>query len=486
MASSLRARLILTFGGLTLVAVIAFAAVVANTLERLMLDRLALDLQGQAAVVARLVAEDVATDNEQNIEHALVTIDEAIGARSLIIDRRGQVLGAVDSDLPDASTSASELQTGLGRALTGEENRGIFPRLGPQSEVLYVAMPIQYNGEIVGAIRLAYQLQDIDQTISQLYLGIALGAAATATIAGIVAAWFASAITTPVRALSHAAQGLAKGDLDQHVTTSARDEVGLLVNAFNDMSARLRELETARREFASDISHELHSLAGAMQTAAAALEQGADQNPSLRHRLVDGLVAHTGRLGRLADDLLELARLETGGLSLTLEPTSLRAVVEQVVSEWSAEAASRSMHLELNVGADAWVMADHHRLVQACGNLVENALKYTPDGGEVDVTIRADKAGCAIEVRDNGYGIPEEELPYIFHRFYRVEGRAGMGPGGTGLGLAIVDRITESHGGSVSVSSTLGHGSVFIIHLPVIERPAHSTPMSARQEVAVR
>ena len=109
-----------------------------------------------------------------------------------------------------------------------------------------------------------------------------------------------------------------------------------------------------------------------------------------------------------------------------------------------------------------------------------------PDGGEVDVTVRADKAGCAIEVRDNGYGIPEEELPYIFHRFYRVEGRAGMGPGGTGLGLAIVDRITDSHGGSVSVSSTLGHGSVFIIHLPVIERPAHFAPMSARQEVTVR
>jgi signal transduction histidine kinase len=485
MASSLRARLILTFGGLTLVAVVAFAAVVANTLERLLLDRLSLDLKGQAAVVASLVAEDVATDNEQNIKHALMTIDEAIGARSLIIDRRGEVLGEVDSDPRDIGRAA-ELQTGLSRALTGEENRGVFPRLGPQSEVLYVAMPIQHDGEIVGAIRLAYQLQDIDQTISQLYLGIALGAAATAAIAGIVAAWFASAITTPVRALSQAAQGLAKGDLDQHVTTSSRDEVGLLVNAFNDMSARLRELETARREFASDISHELHSLAGAMQTAAVALEQGADQNPPLRHRLVDGLVAHTGRLGRLADDLLELARLETGGLSLTLEPTSIRAVVEQVVSEWSAEAASRSMHLELRIGSDAWVMADHHRLVQACGNLVENALKYTPDGGEVDVTVRSDGPNCVIEVRDNGHGIPDEELPYIFHRFYRVEGRAGMGPGGTGLGLAIVNRITESHGGSVSVSSSLGHGSTFVIHLPVIERLAHSTYKGVRQEVGVR
>jgi signal transduction histidine kinase len=196
-------------------------------------------------------------------------------------------------------------------------------------------------------------------------------------------------------------------------------------------------------------------------------------------------VGHTGRLGRLADDLLELARLETGGLSLTLEPTSLQDVAEQVISEWSAEAASRSMSLELSIKSDAWVMADHHRLVQACGNLVENALKYTPDGGHVIVSVRTDRSGTSLEVRDNGLGISEEELPYIFHRFYRVEGRAGMGPGGTGLGLAIVDRITHSHGGSVSASSTLGHGSSFVIHLPTIERPAYASPSRAREAASL-
>ena len=169
MGSSLRARLILTFGGLTLVAVVAFAVVVANTLERLLLERLSLDLQGQAEVVARLVAEDVATDNEQEIVRALSTIDDAIGARSLIMNRRGEVLAASDSD-PSDPTSDAQLQTGLTRALTGEVNRGAFPRLGPQSEVLYVALPIVYNDEIVGAIRLAYQLQDIEQIIIQIYL----------------------------------------------------------------------------------------------------------------------------------------------------------------------------------------------------------------------------------------------------------------------------------------------------------------------------
>jgi two-component system phosphate regulon sensor histidine kinase PhoR len=169
MANSLRARLILTFGGLTLVAVVAFALVVASTLERLLLDRLSLDLQGQATVAARFVAEDVAIDNQQEIVRALTTIDEAIGARSLIMDRNGHVLSAVDAD-PNELSGATQRQTGLTRALAGEVSRGALPRLGPQSEVLFVALPIVHEGQIVGAIRLAYQLQDIEQTIFQLYL----------------------------------------------------------------------------------------------------------------------------------------------------------------------------------------------------------------------------------------------------------------------------------------------------------------------------
>jgi signal transduction histidine kinase len=141
------------------------------------------------------------------------------------------------------------------------------------------------------------------------------------------------------------------------------------------------------------------------------------------------------------------------------------------------------MQLHVSILSDAWVMADHHRLVQACGNLVENALKYTPDGGDVEVIVRGERDGAALEVRDNGLGISAAELPYIFHRFYRVEGRAGTGPGGTGLGLAIVERIARSHGGSVSVDSAPGQGSSFVIHLPVIERPP--TVVSPDREQAV-
>src|SRR5262249_40812229 len=148
----------------------------------------------------------------------------------------------------------------------------------------------------------AYQLEDLEQTLSYLNLAIGLGALGTAVVAGTLAAIFAASVSAPVQALSRATRALAAGDLDQRVSVTAQDEVGLLGDAFNGLASRLAELETARQEFASDVSHELRSLAGAMQTAIDALASGADQDPELRTDLMNGLVGHADRLVRLADD----------------------------------------------------------------------------------------------------------------------------------------------------------------------------------------
>jgi signal transduction histidine kinase len=478
MRLSLRARLILTFGGLTLLAVVGFALVIAGTLERLLLDRLSVDLSEQAGLVGALISDDLVRGDHAGVARGLSAVDSVTSARVIVVDARGASVGSSEPELR-AELGAIGTQIGLSTALQGAEARGILRRQGPQSEVLYVAIPVYVGERIVGAVRVSYQLRDIEQTIGQLNLGIALGAAATAGIAAILAAWFAGAITVPVRALSRAAQALAAGNLNQQVATSSDDEVGRLVVTFNDMAERLRELEDARREFASDISHELHSLAGAMQTAATALERGADQDAVLRNRLVTGLVGHTGRLGRLADDLLELAQLERGMMSVTVEPVSLVEIAQQTIAEWSAEAEQRSMRLDLDVRGDPCVLGDHERLVQACGNLVENALKYTEPGGRVVVRVATGGETNHLDVLDNGQGIPQEELPFIFHRFYRVEGRAAAGPSGMGLGLAIVDRIIRAHGGTISVTSTIGLGSQFHIRLPAVSGAARSNPESS-------
>ena len=465
----LRARLTVTFGGLTLVAVVVFAIVIAGNIERLLVNRLAQDLVSQAGLIAGQVGEDLANGDQRTVGRALVLIDEETTARGLVVDALGQLVGATEIEQREGLGRRND-EIGLAAALSGQSVSVVLPRSGPESEVLYVALPIVWQGTVVGAIRLAYTLRDIEATIRQVNIGIAIGAMATAGIAAALSAWLAGAITTPIRALSQATRSLADGDLDQKLELGTRGEVGELVQAFNQTAARLHEFEIARREFASDVSHELHALASAMQTAALALERGADREPALRDRLVKGLVGHTRRLGRLADDLLELARLEGGRLAIGQMSVPLVSVAQQAVDEWAAEASQHNVTLTLVTDSAPVVQGDHERLVQAVGNLIENGLKHTPHGGTVRVQVWSDAAGHHLQVHDTGQGIPADDLPFIFHRFYRVEGRSGGGPTGMGLGLAIVDRIVRGHRGTVTVTSKVGLGSSFHITLP-LDRP---------------
>jgi signal transduction histidine kinase len=473
MPQGLRARLTITFGGLTLVAVVVFAVLVAGTVERLLVDRLAQDLEAQGRLVAGQLAEELASGDRRNIERILGLVDNETTAQGLVVDAQGNLIGATEVEQRERLGSRND-DVGLASALSGQPVRVVLPRSGPESEVLYVALPIEWNQRVVGAIRLAYRLRDIEATIRQLNIGIAIGAVATAVVAAILSAGFAGAITTPIRALSRATRALAAGEFDQKIELKTHGEVGQLVDAFNQTAARLHEYEIARQEFAADVSHELHALASAMETAAQALERGADREPALRERLVSGLVGHTRRLGRLTDDLLELARLEGGRLMLERRPVPLADVARQAVAEWAAEASHREVRLELAASGEPVVDGDHERLVQACGNLIENALKHTPRDGQVLVRVwtenghngHAQTAGHHLEVHDTGRGIPAEELPFIFHRFYRVEGRSSGGPTGMGLGLAIVDRIVQAHHGTITVTSEPGAGSTFHIALP--------------------
>jgi two-component system sensor histidine kinase BaeS len=248
------------------------------------------------------------------------------------------------------------------------------------------------------------------------------------------------------------------------------DEIRSLIQAFNGLAGQLRIHEQARREFASDVSHELHSLASAMQTAAEALERGAaESNPALGQRLMGGLLGHTRRLSRLADDLLELARWEGGRLRVDVQDVDLTEVVRGTLDEWTPEARRRGISLQVRLPVGPLPLTgDPIRLTQALGNLIENALKYAGSGGWVRVDLGPPQAGSyELAVTDSGPGIPVDVLPHVFERYFRVEGRASGGPGGMGLGLAIARAIVLAHGGELTAESPRGSGARFVLRVPV-------------------
>lgn len=465
MFRSLRARLVLTYAGLTLLVVGTLAILTLSALEELLLRRMADDLAAQARLVGDGVADDLEAGRLAAVQERLVQVDAATDARALVIDTRLRVVAASEPE-ERASVGVSREDPGLREALRGEASSRVLPRVRGH-ELLYATVPVRSGagGRIIGAVRLMYELEDVEATLRTLNLSVAIGALGAVLLAVLISLGFARAISGPVRELSRAAHALAAGDLHQRLESTSSDEVGELVHSFNTLAEQLREADVARREFASDVSHELHSLASAMQTAAEALERGADRDEALRTRLVNGLVGHTRRLNRLSEDLLQLARIEEGRLQLAREPCSLAEVARRTIDEFTAEARQRGLDLALNLDGEMVLEGDELRLQQALGNLVENALKYTPRGGRVQVVANVD-GEYRLSVADNGQGIPPDQLPHIWDRYYRVEGRASGGPGGTGLGLAIAAGIVKAHGGRIDVASEPGHGTIFTIHLP--------------------
>lgn len=231
--------------------------------------------------------------------------------------------------------------------------------------------------------------------------------------------------------------------------------------------------QQVRREFVAHASHELKSPVASLQALAEAVHQASEDDPQAVGRFSYKMVAEATRLGRLVSDLLDLSRLEEPG-GLPDERADLSRVALRQLGQVRVPAESKQMQLESHIEPDVWVRGDEQQLGLMIRNLLENAIRYTPQGGLVSLELARVGGEAILSVTDNGIGIPLEAQPRIFERFYRVDKARSRDRGGTGLGLAIVKHVAELHGGHVSVRSQLGEGSRFTTRLPAIDVPAAS------------
>ncbi len=248
-----------------------------------------------------------------------------------------------------------------------------------------------------------------------------------------------------------------------------RDPVGKAAGSllvFHDMT-RLRELEGARQEFVANVSHELRTPLSLIKGAAETLLDGAKTDPAALDRLLQIIDRHADRLTLLIDDLLLLAKLDSGRMELHPEPAALRPAAQEVFGDLTARALARDVRLENAIPAGLVARADPDRLRQILSNLVDNGIKYGRKGGVLTVSARALAGGLVeVGVKDDGPGIPRDALERVFERFYRVDKARSREQGGTGLGLAIVKHAVQAHGGEVRVESEPGQGTVFYFTLP--------------------
>ena len=329
--------------------------------------------------------------------------------------------------------------------------------------------------------------------VTGLLAAVALFALALSVL---VSAAMARRFTTPLRRLTEASRGLAEGDLTRRVPQSevraGSSELAELALQFNAMADRLEEsVEIIRRDrdrsrdFLADVSHELRTPLAALRTFNELLTEGAADDPEARAEFLESSGQQIERLDWLAQNLLELSKLDSGLVLLDLRPDDLRAAVESAVEQSAAAARRRGVTQTLHLpDAPIRIRHDPQRIGQVVANLVANAIKFTPHGGSVSVDVAPTADGARIEVVDTGVGIDPAELPHIFERFYRGS-RANEARGsGSGLGLAIVRSIVDMHGGSVEVESRVGSGTRFTVALPRDPRLVEGTPAAQQAAVA--
>jgi signal transduction histidine kinase len=339
----------------------------------------------------------------------------------------------------------------------------VKPRLGTEGR------PLDFLGSIklkLGVVIVAAVAVTVVVVAAGGELGvpIVLTAVVAAALALSLVQVLAHGMTFPLRQMAAAAKAMAQGDYSRRVTATSRDEVGELARAFNSMAAELEQVERVRRDLVANASHELRTPIGALQAKLENLVDGVEAADGV---VLEDLLRQVERLGDLVRQLLDLSKLESGVVLLERSRVSADELLESVAEGWRARASERGISLAVEANGSAPDLdVDRERLRQVLDNLVANALRHSPEGGEVVLRAGARDGHARLEVEDGGPGIPAAEAERVFERFYRSDRARSADDGGSGLGLAISRWIVDLHGGSIDVDPTVEHGCRIVVQLP--------------------
>ncbi len=452
-------RLTLAFGLVTLIAIF-IAAGLANFQVTTEFQRFVVHNQMMDAVLPTLANYYASHGSWAGVESVLTELrGPGMGGGMGRGAGQGQMRGAPRLLLADASGRVvyRSIATDTSSQLSRQEINNALPIKVQQQTVGYLVMSTPGQSNLTPAAQTF--LSQLNRSLLQAGLiagglGVLLGLA------------IARGLSAPLGRLATAARRFSQGELDQRVPVKGADEMADLARAFNEMGANLQEAETLRRNLVADIAHELRTPLSVVQGNLQAI---LDDVYPLEKSEIAQIYDETLVLSRLVNDLRELAQAEAGQLSLTLQPVELAPLVEGGVDLFAELVREKGIDLTVSLPPDLpSVLADSDRVRQVLHNLLSNALRHTPEGGHIGVAVEPQAASLQISVTDTGPGIPADDLPHVFDRFWRADKSRARQHGGSGLGLAIARQLIEAHGGQIGVNSQPSHGSRFWFTLPSV------------------
>ncbi len=325
--------------------------------------------------------------------------------------------------------------------------------------------PIKYGENIIGAIYIQEEDFAQGQLLSSLRGNLSVISTVAALLAGFFYVVFSVVFTSRMRALLQAIRFVGEGEYGHRLVPKGQDEMAYLAREFNILTDRLQNTEEVRRRFVSDASHELRTPLASIRLLADSILHNEEIRPEMVREFVSDICTESDRLTRITEKLLSLSRLDSLPAPMAVAVPA-NQVVARVVQSLELISEEAGVSLEVVACVDCFALCTADKYHQICYNLMENALKYTPMGGRVEVRLKKEQGEILLEVRDDGIGIPEEDLPKIFNRFYRVDDARSREAGGTGLGLSIVRDTVRAYGGWVEAQNNHPAGACFTVGLP--------------------
>jgi two-component system, OmpR family, sensor kinase len=468
---SIQNRLLFVYTAIFMVAFVLFAAIVYVVPRSRIDQKVDADLQTlavglQSATVTRLGDGAFRIEIDEDLDNL-----ETAASFFMMLNTKGDILLR--------SQNLSSLNPELLDSAGLQEEEVLHYVVWGESTMRVLTTPIYEDGELVAYLQVARLVDSIESFSRFLVVSLFVG------FAGTLASLFLAVLLTPssFKPLEDMAavtrQITNADDLSRRVPNTERtDEIGVLARSFNQLLERLERLFQTQQRLLADVSHELRTPLTAIRGNVDLMRRMGDVDPESLEIIQEEIE----RMTRLVGDLLLLARADAGGLPLEKKKVELDNLLFEVYRQ--VRLLGKSVEVKVTEVDQVCIMGDVDRLKQLLLNLISNAMKYTPSGGVVNVNLSKENGWAYLRVSDTGLGIPAEDLPHIFDRFYRVDkarARGQTGQGGAGLGLAIAKWIAQAHGGNIEVVSEVGEGTTFTIILPTLEEPTAVSPQDSQE-----
>ena len=428
-------------------------------------------LKSQTAVIASALMELETLTSEQ-VVRVMNMLDNMGLSRILVTDPAGLILydslrdsGREDQqeEQPEEEIYRYALYQEVVLALQGYD--AFYSSYTREAFVSSAAAPIVYRGMTIGAVYILEEdagqgalLRSLQQNLRNISLVIA-------ALTLVMSTLFSKMLTSRIAALLRAIRIVGEGEYGHRLQPVGRDEMAQLAEEFNQLTDRLQTTEEVRRRFVSDASHELKTPLASIRLLADSILQNEQMDRKTVRDFVSDIGSEAERLNRITEHLLALTRLDSLPAGRTV-PVDVPAVTGQAVGMLQPVADAAGVSIQTSLKPECVVSCTEDDLYQVCYNLIENAIKYNVPGGRVMISVYRDGDQVLLEVSDTGVGIPEEDLPKVFNRFYRVDKARSRAAGGTGLGLSIVRDTVRRHGGWVTARPNSPQGSVFTVGFP--------------------